>query len=402
MKPSSALNACGAARLAPGGAAAASRPVAADGAAWLKVDPRAIARAAAIALAAALVAACSGPPPAEKPPRVVLVKPFAAERGEAARHVYSGEVRARFETDLAFRIGGKVVERRVEVGTAVRRGDVIARLDPEDVRLAASAVAAQVAAAEAEAALARAEFERSEGLRAANFISASALDARRTALAAAEARLRQARAQAAAARNQADYATLAAEHDGVVTAVHAEAGQVVTAGAPVVRVTRGAEREILIHVPEGRLQDYAVGSPAAVRLWANGTELYPARVREVAPAADAATRSYALRVSVGDAALPLGATASVALPSPAGAAAVLPLTAVTRADGRPVVWVVDAASRVQPQPVEIGAIREDGVEIRGGLAAGASVVQVGAHRLIGGERVRPVAADAPIALDITR
>jgi len=356
----------------------------------------------ALVLVAGL-AACSEPPPAAKAPRTVLVH-TVAEHAAMALQVYTGEVRARYETDLAFRIGGKVVERTVDVGARVAPGEVLARLDPQDVRLAASAAAAQVASAEADVALARAEFTRGEDLRARNFLSASALDTRRTALQAAEARLRQARAQAASAGNQARYATLAADSAGIVTAAPAEAGQVVSAGQTVLRVARTDAREVLIHVPESRIRAIAVGAAAVVRPWTDAARSYPGEVREVAPAADAATRSYALRVSITapDDALPLGATASVAFATPLEAQAVLPFSAVTRIEGQAVVWVVDAASTVRPQAVETGAFRDEGVVIRAGLAPGARVVVAGVHRLVEGETVRAADAAAPVALDIAR
>lgn len=352
---------------------------------------------------AVLLIACSEPPLLEKPPRTVLVQ-TVEEKGAASVNVYTGDVRARHEAELAFRIDGKLVERKAEVGSVVKTGDVLARLDPQDVRLAAGAAAAQVAAAEADLALARAEFQRSEELRKRNFLSDAAIDARRTALQAAEARLRQARAEAASAGNQAQYAALTADAPGVVTAVLAEAGQVVRAGQAVLRVARLEEREILIHVPESRIRELSAGAAAVVRPWADAARTYPGEVREIAPAADAATRSYAVRVSVAtaDDALPLGATASVAFAGRLDAQAVLPLAAVTRVDGKPTVWVVDQASRVHPQPVETGAFREDGVVIRAGLPAGARVVVAGVHRLIKGETVRVVDAAAPVALDIAR
>ena len=358
---------------------------------------------------AALLAAgagCSRPPAAAAPARAVLVRAAAESAGAPALAVYTGEVRARFETDLAFRIGGKLVERRVDVGARVRRGGVLARLDPQDAQLAANAAAAQVAAAEADLELARAELGRSESLRSRNFISGSALDSRRAALQAAEARLRQARAQAATAGNQTQYATLVADRDGVVVAAPGEAGEVVEAGQAVLRVARLDEREVLIHVPESRLAAVAVGAPAQVRAWSAPQRDYPGNVREIAPAADAATRSYAVRVAVpaADEALALGATASVAFASPsqAQAQAVLPLPALTRIDGRDVVWIVDDASTLRPVTVVAGEFREDGVVIRGGLPAGARVVVAGVHRLVEGETVRAVDEAAPVALDANR
>ncbi|NMG29152.1 efflux RND transporter periplasmic adaptor subunit [Aromatoleum evansii] len=349
-----------------------------------------------------LLAGCSGPAPVDKPPRAVLVRTIGTAASEPQLRVYTGEVRARHEADIGFRIGGKLIERSVDAGARVRPGQVLARLDPQDVKLAEQAAAAQVSAAEADVALARAEFERVQNLHARNFISASALDSRRTALQAAEARLRQVRAQLATAGNQAGYAALTVADEGVVTAVIAEAGQVVAAGQPVLRIARPGEREVLIYVPESRIAELRPGLPAAVRAWANPAHAYVAAVREIAPAADAATRSYAVRVSVVDAddALPLGATASVAFAqSPDAAQAILPLTAVTRMDGRATVWVVDEASKLVPHAVDTGAFREDGVVVASGLPAGARVVVTGVHRLVAGEVVRAVDEAAPVALD---
>lgn len=350
-----------------------------------------------------LLVGCAEAPPPEKPVRAVLVHRVA--NGEAAApNVYAGDVRARFESDLAFRIGGKLVERKVDAGMHVRRGDVLMRLDPQDVRLAVDAARAQLAAAQADLALANAEFKRSSDLHAANFISQSVLDARGTALSAAQARLQQARAQAEVAGNQADYAILRADHDGVVTAALVESGQVVSAGQAVLRIARPEEREVLIHVPERRIGSYNIGQPAMVQPWSDPDRALEAAVREIAPAADTATRTFAVRVSVpeADASLSLGSTANVVFPSSRDAGILLPLPAVTEVDGRPSVWVVDATSRVQPVEVVIEFMREDGVVIRPGLPLGTQVVVAGVHKLVAGELVRAVGDKAPVALDVAR
>lgn len=355
-------------------------------------------------VAALAVAACAPPVTDVSGPRAVLVRTVAAGGGGVAVQVYTGEVRARYETDLAFRIGGKVIERRVDVGATVRRGQVLARLDPQDAKLAVAAAAAQVAAAEADAVLARAELERAQGLRAQGFISASALDARKTSLEAAQARLRQARAEAAVSGNQAAYADLAADADGVVTAVAVEVGQVLAAGQSVLRVARPGEREVLVHVPESRLREVAVGAAVHVRSWSAPEREFVGRVREVAPAADAATRTYAVRVAVAQAddALPLGSTASVAVAQAASGQTLLPLSAVGRIDAQPVVWVVGDDDTVRPLAVEVEAFREDGVVVRAGLPAQVRIVVAGIHRLVAGETVRAIAEGAPVALDVQR
>ncbi|MBN8441497.1 MAG: efflux RND transporter periplasmic adaptor subunit [Thauera sp.] len=352
----------------------------------------------------ALLAGCSGPPAEVPPPPAVLVRSIGAAPGAASVQAYTGEVRARIETDLGFRVGGKILQRQVDAGARVTRGSVLAVLDPQDARLSAEAASAAASAAVADLALAQAEFRRAGELRERNFISASALDARRTALQAAEARLRQARAQAATATNQADYTRLLADADGVVTAVLAEPGQVVTAGQAVLRVARPSEREVLIHVPESRVRDVAPGAAAVVRSWMAPERTYSARVREVSPAADSATRTYALRVSVpgADDALPLGATASVAFVAAEADGVLLPLPAVTKIGDQARVWVVDAQGVVQPLAVDVAAWRENGAVVRGGLPPDARVVVAGVHRLVEGTTVRPVEEGAPVSLDVKR
>ena len=364
-------------------------------------------RTVLIALAgASLLASCSPPPTGAAPPRAVLVRTVDGAAAPPAVQLYSGEVRARIETDLGFRVGGKLVERRVDVGAEVAAGALLALLDPADARLAASAAQAALAAAEADLALARTEYDRAQALAARQFVSSSVLDARRTALQAAEARLRQARAQAETAANQAAYTRLEAPAAGVVTAVLAEPGQVVGAGQPVFRLARPDEREVLIHVPEGRAAELRPGTPARVRTWAAPAREYTASVREVAPAADPATRTYALRVAVAqaDAGLALGATASVAFAA-AGGGVLLPLAAVTRAPDKPdggTVWVVGEDETVRPLAVEVLAWREDGALLRGELPARARLVVAGVHTLVEGETVRAVEEGAPVRLDVAR
>lgn len=352
---------------------------------------------------ALLLAACSPPPAAAPVTRAVLVRNVGQDAGAPAMQIYTGEIQARFESDLAFRLGGKLIARKVDTGDRVSRGQLLARLDPQDAQLAANAASAQVAAAAADASLARAELARTETLLAKNFVSASAVDTRRSAMQAAEARLRQARAQAASASNQAAYTELLADSDGIVTAVAAEAGQVVAAGQTVLRLAQPGEREVQVHVPENRVQQISPGDNVTVRLWLAPDQTYSGQVREVSPAADRATRTYTVRVSIADGAdLPLGATASVALGATAAAQSVLPLSAVTRQDGQASVWLVDDAGLVIPQPVEVSAFREDGAVLRESLPAGSRVVVAGAHRLVAGETVRAIEEGSTPALDLKR
>jgi len=347
---------------------------------------------AAIAVAVVALAGCGNQNVAAPPaPRTVLaqiVTPATAELG----NVYSGEVRARHESDLAFRVGGKMVARQVDVGSAVRKGAALARLDPQDARLGVDAARSQLAAAEADHALAKAELDRYLELHAKNFVSEAVLDARQTTFNTTKARLEQARAQLATARNQSAYTDLQADADGVITAVLAEPGQVVAAGQPIVRLARPEEKEVVIHVPESRLAELREATHVLVALWTQPEKPYAGRVREIAPNADPVTRTFTVKVAVleADPGVRLGMTANVLLGERSTHEMVtLPLAAVVQEGGRTSVWVVDPGTRkVNPRPVEVGAYREDGVTVLAGLAAGEVVVAAGAHKLLAGETVR--------------
>ena len=345
--------------------------------------------AAAIAVA---VAACAKHEVAPVAVRPVVLAQVVAGGGETA--VFAGEVRPRYESELAFRIGGKLVARDVDSGTRVKKGQALARLDPADVGLQADAATAQVAAAKTEYEFAQAEFQRYQNLLEQKFVSASALDARRNTMTANLAKYEQAKANLAVARNQAAYATLVAPDDGVITAVSAEAGQVVAAGQPVMRHARETEREVAIAVPEARIGELAKAGRILVVLVAEPTKLYRARVREVSAAVDPVTRTFSVRVAVVDPApaLQWGMTANVALMGDAAAGSLrLPATSLYQAvDGRPAVWVYDpAAGKVALRPVAIAQYREDGVVVTSGVAAGEWVVASGANKLHEGQPVRP-------------
>ena len=350
------------------------------------------ARSIVVALVAALaLPACTqqaAPPPA---PRAVIAQVVGAKPGDGA-NVYSGEIRARYENDLAFRVGGKVVARYVDVGAAVKKGQPLARLDPQDAQLAAEGARSALAGAEADHALAKAEVERYRDLFAKKFVSQAVLDARETAFNTTRARLEQARAQLATAQNQSAYTTLAAEADGVITAVSVEAGQVVAAGQTVLRFARPAEKEVVISLPESRLAELRDAQQIHVAVLAAPAKAYTGQIREVAPTADPATRTFAVKITLlaPDDAVRLGMTANVALGQHADPQTIsVPLTALTQIDGQPAVWVVDPqSSKVNLRPVTVAAYREDGAAIATGLKAGEIVVTAGAHKLLAGETVR--------------
>lgn len=329
-----------------------------------------------LVLAAALLTACSKEPPPLAPPKLVRSLVVGAADAATARS-YSGEVRARYETPLGFRVGGKITARLVDAGARVKAGQLLARLDAADAAL-------QAAQAEANRTLAEADARRFRDLRTRNFVSQAALDAKETALKAAD-------AQAGLAKNQSAYTTLAADHDGVVAVVLAEPGQVVTAGQPVLRVARDGEREVAIALPEGEVAGLAPGAEAEIGLWSAGGKTYRGRLRELAPAADPATRTYAARVTVlkPDAALALGMTASVRFAAPAAPKTpIVPLAALYQQGGDAAVWIVGADSTVTLRKVRIAAYTDAGAAVAEGLSPGERIVAAGVHKLSAGEKVR--------------
>jgi membrane fusion protein, multidrug efflux system len=359
----------------------------------------------ALLLSAALVAACSPQPAPEEPVRSVKLLTVAAS-GLVSTTEFAGEVRARSESRLGFRVGGKLLQRPAEVGQRVKAGDLLGQLDPQDLALSSQAAQAQVVAARTQRDLAQAELRRFEGLREQGFVSGAEIERRQATLQAAESSLRQALAQGAVQGNQAGYARLLADGPGVVVAVEAEVGQVLAAGAPVVRLARDGARDVVIAVPEDRVARLRPGQPARVRLWAAsaGAETaWTASVREVAASADPATRTYQVKLALPDgAAAPLGATATVVLAPLAGEAAPvmkLPTSALMRSAAGAAqdtsVWVFDpASSTVQPRPVALAGADGNELVVTAGLKPGEEVVVAGVHVLSPGQKVTRFAAAA--------
>ncbi len=334
-------------------------------------------------------------PPAAQP-RTVLA--HTVRGGSAvAQADYSGEVRARHEISLAFRVGGKLVARAVDVGDRVVVGQVLARLDPADLALSSSGAEANLAAAAADRAYAQTEARRYRDLRAQQFVSQALLDAKETALKAAEEKVRALTAQAGLASNQRGYAELRADAAGVISAVLAEAGQVVAAGQPVLKVAKSGEREVVVAVPENRVAELAGAGELAVTLWAAPDKHYRGRVRELAPQADPVTRTFAAKVSIlnADAGVRLGQTARVSLKTTGDALALIPLGSVFQRGRQPAVWLLGHDGRVHLRTVTVAAWREDGVAVKGGLSEGDRIVAAGAHKLVEGEAVRVAEGGQP-------
>lgn len=354
-----------------------------------------------VLLAALLLAACSRQAPAPEPVRAV--RTLTVEAGSAGGvHEYAAEIRARTETRLGFRVGGKLLAREAEPGQRVKAGQRLAQLDPADLRLAQSAARAATEAAQVNADLAATDLKRAKDLFAQGFVSGAEIDRRETQLKAALAQLEQARAQGAVQVNQAAYSVLTATGAGVVTAVEAEPGAVLAAGTPVVRLALDGPRDAVFAVPEDavagvRALQGRVGA-LKVRLWGAPSTI-AATVREVAAAADPATRTFLVKADVGRADVQLGQTAAVlvALPRQDGVIR-LPLAAVAKIEGQTAVWLVDKATMsVKLQPVAVAGADGNTVVVSGGLAPGAVVVTAGVHTLSAGQKVKLYVAPAAAA-----
>lgn len=342
-----------------------------------------------------VLAGCGNAAPKPEPVRPVLVVQAGTSAASPTLSAYPGEVRAREETALAFRVGGKVLRRRVDVGDFVREGDVLAELDPADLRLQADALRAQSASAEAQLVRARADYARLAALAKQQLVSRSALDQQTAALRAAEAQVRAARAQAAAAGNQSAYTALRAPRDGAIAGRQIEAGQVVAAGQPAFTLAADGGREIAFAVPESKIREISAGRQVVVELWSAPGRRLTGRIREIAPMADPSARTYAARAALdGDAAAEagLGQSARVYVVDLAPSPIEVPLTAVQAADRTaPAVWVADPnTQRVRRVPVRIGAFGAETVPVLSGLKAGDWVVVAGGHLLQDGQSVRPV------------
>ena len=306
---------------------------------------------------------------------------------------YAAEVRARVESRLGFRVGGKLVQRPAEPGQRVAAGQLLALVDAQDFQLAAQAAQAQVSAAQSQRDLAAAEFKRFEALKVQNFISGAELERREASLKAADAALNQAKAQAQAQGNQTGYARLTASHAGVITAVEAEVGQVVSAGQPVVRLAHDGPRDAVFAVSESAIMAIRLGQSMQATVLSTG-QMVQGTVREMAASADPVTRTYAVKLALAPGvggALPLGATLNVRAPGLSSAvtsAIKLPTSALRQEGQNTAVWVLDEASMtVNSQAVQLGPVDGNEVVVSSGLKPGQKVVSAGVHVLSPGQKV---------------
>jgi multidrug efflux system membrane fusion protein len=347
-----------------------------------------------LAAAAAVVLGACAKAPEPKPDETRPVRVIRIGEQPASRSAeFAGEVRARHETRLAFRVGGKLVERKVEVGTVVKAGQEIARLDPADLALAAASARAQVANIRAERELAAAELKRYRELREKNFVSQAELDRRVSTLATADARLEAAQAQHRQAANQAVYSVLRADSTGVIVAIEAEAGQVVAAGQTVARLARPEEREIAFAVPESRRDLIEQATRFEATLNAVPGKTWKAKLRELSPAADPASRTYTARASLFGAGddVELGMSARITVSANGADRAKrieLPVAALHSRGAVPQVLLVNADASTRLQPVKTAGLAGERIVIESGLKPGDVVVAAGASLLRPGQKVR--------------
>ncbi|WP_454018932.1 efflux RND transporter periplasmic adaptor subunit [Azospirillum sp. Marseille-Q6669] len=326
--------------------------------------------------------------PVIRPVRTITVEPVTFRMGGSA----TGTIEARADADLGFRIAGKLVERKADVGSLVKAGDVLARLDDQDQRNALRTAEANLASAQADQVQARNEEYRKRELLANGNAPQAQYDAALLAMRTADAKVVATQAALQSARDRVGYTELRADRDGVVTTIGAEPGQVVEAGQMVVRVAQPEEREAVFNVAETGIRAAPKDPVIEVALAGAPDIAAVGRVREISPQADPVTRTHTVRIALDNPpdALRLGATVVGRLKQPPAPVVELPGTALFEEGGRSFVWVVDPkAQTVRRQPVVIRARESDGpVIVTEGLTRGDVVVTAGVHSLSEGQRVR--------------
>lgn len=304
--------------------------------------------------------------------------------------IYSGEVRGRYETQLAFQASGKIIKRYVELGSAVKSGEVLMEIDAKDIQQTVSISSAQVASAQSQLSLAQTNLERYRKLYEQGAVSRAQLDQCQNAYEVAAAAARQASAQYIQGANLLSYSSLVADSAGVITSVNAEVGQVVSAGQPILTLVKDGEREIEINVPESRIDEMRKVQQVSVSFWALPGVTAMGKVREISPVADKITRTYKVRISLinAPAGVNLGMTASVAVFSTAKQQSFyIPLSAIYQTGDTPQVWVIEDGV-VNLRPIKVGVFGDEQVQVLEGLQAGDVIVTAGIHKLREGQKVR--------------
>src|SRR5215469_16155690 len=357
--------------------------------------PRALGKIAAVVLLPVLGACQKEQKAATTPIRPVRTVTVELQQG-GEKVSLTGEIQPRYQADLGFRIDGKILERPVDVGTAIKKGDLLARLDPQQYRQDLEVAKSEVAAAEAEVTRSEAQEYRQRELLKNGHTTRVQYDQALKTFKTAQAQLDAARAKQVQASDNLGYTDLRADYDGVITAVGANAGQVVGAGQMVVRLARPEEREAVFNIAEGALKNAPKEPTVEVDLVSNPEIKAVGRVRYVSPQADPATRTYTVRVSLPDAPpqMRLGANVIGSVTLQQGQSVTIPGSALFQKDGQPAVWIVEMDHTVQLKPITVQRYQGDTVIVRGGLAQGDVVVTAGVQKLLPGQKVALMEASA--------
>ncbi|WP_213805870.1 efflux RND transporter periplasmic adaptor subunit [Granulicella sp. dw_53] len=318
-----------------------------------------------------------------------LVRVVPVESASHSERAFTGVVSARVQSDLGFRVPGKITKRFVDAGQAVRAGQPLMRIDVTDFTHAITTQTGNVAAAKARAIQAAADEARYRGLVSTGAVSASAYDGVKAAADAAQAQLSAVEAQAQVARDEGDYSLLIADADGIVVETLAEPGQVVTAGQTVVKLAHSGPREAAVNLPETIRP--ALGSIAHANLYGTDTPVASARLRQLSDAADPQTRTFEARYVLEGAAAkaPLGATVTIRLGGGEASQPIeVPIAAITDRGAGPGVWVLNPASTISFRPVHVLSIGEESATLSDGVLPGEKIVALGAHLLSNGQQVR--------------
>lgn len=337
-----------------------------------------------------------GSAPMTKPNPVRGVRVFTVvEAKTRVDRSFTGTIAARYETAIGFRVGGKILRRAVEVGQLVRAGDPLFILDPADYRSAVSAAEATLLGAQAQADQAAADERRQAQLLTRGWTTQANYDRFKAAAVTAQNQARAAADRLDLARSDLTYSELKAPHDGIVTAIRAEAGQVVPIGQPVLTLVRPGDREAVVTIPEGQIADLRNWS-ATARFWGRTASDEPALLREIAPQADAASRTYSVRFSLPKSAetAELGSTVTIALRREIqSSATTVPSSSIIFRDGKASVWrLMDTGDRIEAVAVAVERLGGETSDVQG-LQAGDRIISLGVHRLDGGMTVRVVEGD---------
>ncbi|MDD2621169.1 MAG: efflux RND transporter periplasmic adaptor subunit [Syntrophomonadaceae bacterium] len=323
----------------------------------------------------------------------LLVRSMTVRMGNDVQSFrYSGVVHGRYESQLAFRVNGKILNRKIDVGSIVKPGDTLMQMDSSDSQLSVQVAEAALNSAESKMKLAKDNLGRSQALYEGGALSKAAYDAALDTCNAAQAAYVQAQAQLQQLENQLQYCSLRADNAGVVSAIKVEAGQFVATGTPVLTLVQDGEREVEISVPENRIDDLSKVTSIKVSFWALPETIVEGQVREVSPVADPVARTFKVRISLIKAPedIKLGMTSSVELNmsgSEQAALATIPLSAIYQTNGTPSVWVISKGI-ANLREIQVAGFEHDQVKVSAGLNNGEVIVTAGANKLLEGQKVR--------------